>query len=46
MQATARAGLPNDIACAAVYRASNESTFVNDEDRVIDGHLICGRRLF
>jgi NAD(P)-dependent dehydrogenase (short-subunit alcohol dehydrogenase family) len=44
LQTIPRAGLPIDIANAAVYLASDESTFVNGEDIVIDGGLICGRR--
>ncbi len=44
LQAIPRAGLTDDIAGAAVYLGSDEATFVNGEDIVIDGGLIWGRR--
>jgi NAD(P)-dependent dehydrogenase (short-subunit alcohol dehydrogenase family) len=44
VQAIPRAGLPDDIANAAVYLGSDEAGFVNGEDIVIDGGLIWGRR--
>ncbi len=44
LQTIPRAGLPDDIANAAVYLGSEEASFVNGEDIVIDGGLIWGRR--
>ncbi len=43
-QAIPRAGVPDDIANAAVFLGSDEASFVNGEDIVIDGGLIWGRR--
>lgn len=43
-QALPRAGLPEDIAAAALFLASDEASFVNGEDIVVDGGLIWGRR--
>jgi NAD(P)-dependent dehydrogenase (short-subunit alcohol dehydrogenase family) len=38
-----RAGLPEDIAHAAVFLASDESSFINGHDLVVDGAITCGR---
>jgi NAD(P)-dependent dehydrogenase (short-subunit alcohol dehydrogenase family) len=38
-----RAGLPDDIAQAAVFLASDESTFINGHDLVVDGANTGGR---
>jgi len=38
-----RAGLPEDIAHAAVFLASDDSTFINGHDLVVDGAITGGR---
>lgn len=42
-QPVPRAGLPDDIAYAAVFLAGDEATFINGHDLVVDGGLIGGR---
>ena len=38
-----RAGIVDDIARAAVFLASDESTFINGHNLMVDGGLTCGR---
>ena len=44
IQPIKRAGLPEDIARAALFFASDESSFINGRDIVVDGGLIGGRQ--
>jgi NAD(P)-dependent dehydrogenase (short-subunit alcohol dehydrogenase family) len=44
LQAIPRAGLPDDIASAALFLASDEASFITAEDIIVDGGLIAGRR--
>jgi NAD(P)-dependent dehydrogenase (short-subunit alcohol dehydrogenase family) len=43
LQPIPRAGLPNDIATAALFLASDASSFINGLDIVVDGGMIPGR---
>ena len=44
MQPIKRAGLPDDIAQLALFLASDDSTFINARDIVVDGGLLGGRQ--
>jgi NAD(P)-dependent dehydrogenase (short-subunit alcohol dehydrogenase family) len=44
LQPIPRAGVTEDIAYAAVFLASDESSFINGHDLVVDGGLIGGRQ--
>jgi NAD(P)-dependent dehydrogenase (short-subunit alcohol dehydrogenase family) len=43
VQPILRAGLPDDIAYAAVFLASDESSSINGHDLVVDGAMTGGR---
>ena len=43
LQPIPRAGLTDDIAQAAVFLASDDSTFINGHDLVVDGGVVGGR---
>jgi NAD(P)-dependent dehydrogenase (short-subunit alcohol dehydrogenase family) len=44
LQPIPRSGLPDDVAYAALFLGSDEASFINGEDIVVDGGLIRGRR--
>jgi NAD(P)-dependent dehydrogenase (short-subunit alcohol dehydrogenase family) len=44
MQPIPRAGITDDIGLAAIFLASDDSTFVNGHDLVVDGGVIGGRQ--
>jgi NAD(P)-dependent dehydrogenase (short-subunit alcohol dehydrogenase family) len=44
LQPIPRAGLTDDIAKAAVFLASDDSTFINGHDLVVDGGVVGGRQ--
>jgi len=43
MQPIPRAGVPDDIANAALFLASDDSSFINGHDLVVDGGVLGGR---
>jgi NAD(P)-dependent dehydrogenase (short-subunit alcohol dehydrogenase family) len=43
LQPVPRAGMPEDIASAAVFLASDESSFITGQDIVVEGGLTGGR---
>lgn len=45
MQPIARAGLPEDVASAALYFASDDSSFVTGTHQVVDGGITVGQRI-
>ena len=44
IQPIPRAGLPDDIARAALYLASDAGSFINGQDLVVDGGIVIGGR--